>query len=68
MSDNIREQLLSKMPIHLMRFLDSLTGNELNELNKIDKRLIAKIYQAGAQFSIDATLEIKDEEQSNDQN
>jgi dihydroxyacetone kinase len=61
MSD-IRDKLLAKMPIHLMKFLDSLTGNELNELDKLDKRLIAKIYQAGAQFSIDAVLEIKDEE------
>lgn len=49
------------MPAHLTKFLDTLTGNELNELQKIDGRLIAKIYQAGTMFAIDAVLEIKEE-------
>lgn len=58
---NLQTKLLEKMPAHLTRFLDTLTGNEINELQKIDGRLIAKIYQAGAKFAIEATLEMKDE-------
>ena len=57
----LQQKLLEKMPAHLTKFLDTLTGNELNELQKIDGRLIAKIYQAGTMFAIDAVLEIKEE-------
>lgn len=58
---NVHQELLDKMPKHLFRFLDTLADEDIDQLNLIDKRLVAKIYQAGAQFSIDAVLEMKDE-------
>ena len=60
--NDIQVKLLAKIPEHLTKFLDSLTDNELNELNSIDKQLISKVYQAGAIFTIEALLEIKDED------
>lgn len=53
--------VMEQLPVKLIQFLDTLTGNELNELDKIDKRLIAKIYQAGAVFSIEIMNELKKE-------
>jgi hypothetical protein len=58
---NIEDRLLAEMPKELFKFLDTLTGNELNELNKIDPRLIAKVYQAGAKFSLNVALKLKDD-------
>lgn len=53
--------VMEQLPIKLTKFLETLTGNELNELNKIDKTLIARIYQAGAVFSIEILDELKKE-------
>lgn len=57
----IQEQLMAKMPIKLFEFLDTLTGTELNQLNSIDPKLVAKVYQAGAVFAIDSGIEIAGE-------
>lgn len=54
----LSEQVMAKLPGKLTAFLDTLTGNELNELQKIDGQLVAKIYQAGAVFSLEAFSEI----------
>lgn len=59
--NEFKEIVYEQLPIKLAQFLDTLTGNELNELNKIDKRLIAQIYQAGAIFSIEILDELKKE-------
>lgn len=49
------------MPKELYKFLDTLTGNELKELEKIDPRLIAKVYQAGAIFCMEVIPKITPE-------
>ena len=58
--EDFKEIVYEQLPIKLTKFLDTLTGNELNELNKIDKQLIARIYQAGALFSIEIMNELKE--------
>lgn len=55
------EIVMEQLPVKLTKFLDTLTGNELNELQKVDMRLIGKIYQAGALFSIEIMNELKKE-------
>jgi len=54
----IQQQLLEKMPAKMAEFLDTLNADELAQVEKMDRRLFAKIYQAGAVFAIDAGLEI----------
>lgn len=61
---SIQNKLLEKMPQHLYKFLDTLSSNELHEIEKLDPRLIAKVYQAGAVFAIEATVEISKEVES----
>lgn len=56
--DELKEKLLAKMPEHLFKFLDTLTGNELNKLKEADLQLISRVYQAGATFAIESTIEI----------
>lgn len=50
--DELQTRLLATLPSELNKFLDTLTGNELNKLNNVDLNLIAKVYQAGAAFSL----------------
>ena len=59
--EDFKKILYEELPKKLTAFLDTLTGNELKELDKIDKRLIARIYQAGAIFSIEIMNELKKE-------
>jgi hypothetical protein len=53
--------ILEQLPLRLEKFLDTLTGNEINELKKVNAQLIAKIYQAGSVFSIEILEELKKE-------
>ena len=57
--EEFMEIIYEELPKHLMTFLETLTGNELKELNKIDKHLIARVYQAGAVFSIEVLNELR---------
>jgi len=58
----IEEIVLAEMPKELFKFFDTLTGNELNELDKIDPRLISKIYLAGATFSLKVLHMLEEDE------
>lgn len=61
--DEFKKIIDEQMPIKLIDFLDTLTGNELNELDKIDKRLLAKVYQAGALLGIEVAKELNNKSQ-----
>lgn len=59
---DVQERMLAELPIALFKFLDTLTGEELNQLDKLDPQLLAKVYQAGAVFSIDTGLKLAKED------
>ncbi len=58
--EDFKEIVYEQLPTHLTKFLDTLTDNEINELTKIDMRLVARIYQAGAVFSVEIMKELKE--------
>ena len=51
--NDLNTAMLENLQSELFKFLDTLTGNELNQLELISPELVAKIYQAGAVFSIE---------------
>lgn len=59
---SLQERMMAQLPIELLKFLKSLTENELDEFNKINPQLIAKVYQAGAVFSIDVGIKLAKED------
>lgn len=58
MTENLQDEMLRALPIELFKFLDTLTGNELHEIDKLEPHLVAKIYQAGAIFAIDTGIKL----------
>ena len=60
--NDLNQTVLAKLPQKLTEFLDSLTGTELHQLEKLDPQLLARVYQAGAVFSIEAFSEISRED------
>jgi len=48
----IEEIVLAEMPKEIIKFWDTLTDNEIKELGKVDTRVLAKLYMAGATFSL----------------
>lgn len=61
---NMNERLLAELPNELFKFMDTLSETELDVLSKVDPMLIAKIYQAGAVFTINATHRLIEQDKS----
>jgi len=58
----IKEIVLAEIPKEIIKFWDTLTDNEIKELGKVDTRVLAKLYLAGATFSLNVARKLQKEE------
>jgi hypothetical protein len=57
--DEFKAIINEQLPAHLMKFFNTLADEDIEQLADIDKRLIARIYQAGAIFSVEVMNEFE---------